>query len=91
MSAEAAGADLDALRRLLERDCAAALGEFSRFESEETYHRAGGRIEGMLQGVAALCRAAGERLDAEAVLALAREVTERFSAALAEAGRDLAP
>ena len=84
-----AGPDLAALRRLLERGCATALRDFRSFESEEVYQRACGRIEGMAQGVAALARAGAELFDAEAVLALAREVTERGKAELAAAGREL--
>lgn len=89
MTGNPAGADLTELRRLLERGCAAALGDFRRFESEELYQRVCGRIEGLAQGVCALARAAGEFLDAEAVQELAREVTDRFLAELEAAGRKL--
>lgn len=72
--------DPKAFRQSLERACEKALFDYRGFQSEETYHRAYGKIQGITEGVYAVAKILGD--EGGEVVEIALEVTERYSAML---------
>lgn len=70
--------DPAALRQAIERACDIALRDYRQFRGEEAYHRAGGRIEGILSGAAAVLRSL-EGEGSESLLEAVRILTFRAS------------
>jgi len=68
--------DLERLSRLLERTCAQALHDCRIYPGEEAWLRAAGRLDGILQGLHALCRALDDQTQAEEIFATARRIVD---------------
>lgn len=62
----------ETLRTALARACESATGDYRLFRGEEAYHRACGRVEGILSGAAAVLRS----LEGEEVDELLKEVRD---------------
>ena len=73
--------DPEEFRRRLERAAEVLLHDVRRCPSEEAGLRAGGGLDGLLRGVAALAQSAGD--DGESLLEAARQTLERFRTELA--------
>jgi len=69
-------ADPERFTRLLERTCAQALHDCRTYPGEEAWLRAAGRLDGILQGLYALCRALDDAAQAEALFTTARRIVE---------------
>ena len=69
--------DLDRFSRILERTCAQALHDYRAFPGEETWLRAAGRLDGILLGLHALCRALDDQAQGEEMFETARRIVEQ--------------
>jgi len=69
--------DLELFSRHLERTCDQALRDCRAYPGEEPWLRAAGRLDGILQGLHALCRALDDQGQSQEIFEAARRIVEQ--------------
>jgi len=78
--------EITEFKAALVKMCEAAMYDFRQHPCEETYHRTCGRLEGFVQGGAALARELEDAAAVDQLVMLARDVTHGYLQELKDSG-----